>query len=177
MTDTIDALITEVIETEGGYVNHPNDRGGPTNWGITQGTLASWRGHPVSADDVRLLSQDEARQIYRKNYFSGLEFVQDPEVARFLFDYGVNSGRHAAAMSLQTVLKNIGRYGGPIDGIFGPMSRAGYEGAVQANDKALFYALKCERYELFLRFIGRDPGQAVFATGWANRLDKFVEKF
>ncbi|MGL5838096.1 MAG: glycosyl hydrolase 108 family protein, partial [Sphingorhabdus sp.] len=32
----IDDLIDEVIEREGGYVHHPADRGGPTNWGITE---------------------------------------------------------------------------------------------------------------------------------------------
>ena len=32
----IDELIDDVIEREGGYVNHPADRGGPTNWGITE---------------------------------------------------------------------------------------------------------------------------------------------
>ncbi len=177
MPDNIDALISEVIETEGGYVNHPNDRGGPTKYGITLAALHDWRGTAVTAADVSGMSVDEARQIYRKNYFEGLEFIQDPEIARFVFDYGVNSGPRAARMALQSALKGVGRYDGEIDGIFGPKSRAAYDAAVKANDVALFYALKCERYELLLRFIGRDPSQAVFATGWANRLDKFAEKF
>lgn len=28
----IDSLIDEVIGREGGYANHPADRGGPTRW-------------------------------------------------------------------------------------------------------------------------------------------------
>ena len=32
----IDALIDAVIDREGGYVNHPADRGVPTRWGVTE---------------------------------------------------------------------------------------------------------------------------------------------
>ena len=32
----VDELIDELIEREGGYVNHPADRGGPTKFGITE---------------------------------------------------------------------------------------------------------------------------------------------
>ena len=51
-----DRLIEELIEREGGYVNHPRDKGGPTRFGITEsvarahgysGAMAScWR-HPL----------------------------------------------------------------------------------------------------------------------------------
>ena len=33
---TIDTLIDGVIGREGGYSNHPADRGGPTRWGVTE---------------------------------------------------------------------------------------------------------------------------------------------
>ena len=60
------------------------------------------------------------------------------------------------------------------DGGFGPISKAAL--AKITNMPALFYRLKAERYESLLRYIGRDPSQAVFAQGWANRLDGFEEK-
>ena len=58
---SLDAMIDRLLEREGGFVNHPADRGGATNWGVTQGTLAAWRGYPVSVADVHALTRDEAR--------------------------------------------------------------------------------------------------------------------
>lgn len=31
-----DEIFDAVLGKEGGYVNHPDDRGGPTKWGITE---------------------------------------------------------------------------------------------------------------------------------------------
>lgn len=36
----------------------------------------------------------------------------------------------------------------------------------------LFWPLICERLDNCLRIIGNDHSQAVFATGWANRIAK-----
>lgn len=36
-------LMSFIFKSEGGYVNHPNDRGGPTNMGVTQATFNDYR--------------------------------------------------------------------------------------------------------------------------------------
>lgn len=168
----IDDLIDRLIQREGGYVNHPADAGGPTNFGITQGALAEWRGHAVSAADVQALTKEEAREIYKDRYFArpGFGAIEDPELQEFIFDFSVNSGPGAAAKGLQTALAGMGLYKGHIDGGFGPLSQAALKAC--QNVPELYYRTKCERYELFLRYIGHDPSQAVFATGWSNRLDE-----
>lgn len=165
MSDAIDDLISKVIEREGGYVNHPSDRGGPTNWGITQGTLSDWRGAPTTDLHVFNLSQDVARQIYRERYFKGLEGVTDPKVLELLFDYAVNSGTGRAVKALQIVI------GAAADGAWGPKSAAALK-AIPDQSK-LYWPLVCERLDNFLRIIGQDPSQAVFAAGWANRIKPF----
>lgn len=35
MATDIQTMINDVLQNEGGYVNNPYDRGGPTNYGIT----------------------------------------------------------------------------------------------------------------------------------------------
>lgn len=164
MTDITTELIDRVIEREGGYVSHPSDRGGATKYGITQGTLAAWRGHPVTADQVALLSRAEAAAIYRKNYFTGFEAVTDPKVLEFLFDYAVNSGTGRAIKALQSVL------GVTADGAFGPKSKAAL---AAVNQSTLYWPLICERLDFYLRIVGNDHSQAVFAAGWANRIKPF----
>ena len=53
---SIDDLIDSLIDREGGYSNHPADRGGPTNYGITEAVARAqgYRGH------MRDLPRDEA---------------------------------------------------------------------------------------------------------------------
>jgi lysozyme family protein len=174
MTDLIDSLIKRVIEREGGFVNDLADAGGPTKYGITLATLHDWRQAPVSARDVEQLTTDEARRIYRAKYFpAGFEAIPDAGLLELLFDFGVNSGVAAPVKALQTVLQRNRLYDGAIDGGFGPKSAAAL--ARVRNWAALFYAVKCERYELFMRYIGARPENARFAAGWSNRQDEFEE--
>lgn len=82
---------------EGGYVNHPSDPGGATNYGITQAAFNTYRdqvGGP--RDDVKHISPDEAQRIGKKNYWDamGLDEVAEanPALAVALFDWGFHSG-------------------------------------------------------------------------------------
>jgi Glycosyl hydrolase 108 len=46
-----------VLAEEGGYTNDPDDRGGPTNFGITIDDLREWRGTDVTAEDVKNMTK------------------------------------------------------------------------------------------------------------------------
>lgn len=169
----VDALIDDVLRREGGYVNHAADRGGPTNYGITQATLSSWLKRPATISDVMSMPEATARDIYKANYFlaPGYDAISDAALQALMFDFAVNSGPGAATKALQTALQKMGLYPGTIDGAIGPQTRQALRGVT--NWPELYFRVKCERYELYLRFIGRDPSQAVFAAGWANRMDEF----
>lgn len=170
-------LIDALIAREGGYVNDPDDSGGPTKYGITLAALHEWRRAPVTAADVEALDRSEAAQIYAARYFlnPGFDQVRDPQLQEFLFDFAVNSGPAAAVKGLQSALQQAGLYSGAIDGGLGPKTAGAL--ATATNHPALFYAVKCERYELMLRYVGARPVAAKYAAGWANRLDEFQERF
>lgn len=171
-----DALIGRVIIREGGdqYTNYPSDEGGPTKFGITLATLHDWRKAPVSAYDVQQLTLSEASKIYRANYFpKWLEAIPDESAVELFFDDCVNAGVGNLAKHAQSVLYHWHLYSGVIDGAFGPKSLDAL-GKVK-NWPAFFYAVKCERLEMYLRQIGSRPGNAVNAVGWANRNDQFED--
>lgn len=177
MTDKVSEMIERVLIREGRdtYTNDPSDAGGPTKWGITQGALAKWRARPVSAAEVQALGKDEAVAIYRKGYMAPFETIEDPSLLELMFDFGVNHGTGRAAEALQTVLSRIGYYTDRIDGDFGRKSREAL--AKVQNDAALFYAVKCERLEAYMRYAGRAPANVIYLGGWANRNDQFEKQF
>jgi lysozyme family protein len=95
----VDALIDELIEREGGFVDHPADRGGPTRFGITE-AVARQHGYTGL---MRELPRDEAAAIYRRLYWLRPRFdavaALAPRVGAELFDTGANMGLAVAASS------------------------------------------------------------------------------
>ena len=61
----VDRLIDALIEREGGYVDHPADKGGPTCFGITEAVA---RAHGYRGA-MRQLPREEAAAIYRRLYW------------------------------------------------------------------------------------------------------------
>lgn len=168
------ALIARVIVREGGatYTDLPSDEGGPTKYGVTLATLHDYRKAPVSAYDVQQLTETEAVAIYRTKYFpSWLTTIPVDGVTEELFDDCVNAGPGNAARHVQAVLLHWKLYDGAVDGDFGLKSVAAL--ASVTNWGAFFYAVKCERLEMYLRQIGSRPVNAANAAGWANRSDQF----
>lgn len=115
---TIDQIIEQILDEEGSaYTDNPADSGGPTKYGITQAALAAWRGHPVTADDVKFLLMDEAAKIYRDRYYikPGFDKVAalSPAIAAKLTDAGVNCGVETVSMFLQRAL-NVFNQGGKL---------------------------------------------------------------
>lgn len=86
------AIIAAVVAVEGGFVDHPNDPGGATNWGITE-RVARQNGF---TGDMRTLTQSQAKDIYRRQYIERPGFLPlvaiDAAVAEEVIDTGVNMG-------------------------------------------------------------------------------------
>lgn len=163
-----DAIITDIMKSEGWdtYTDHPDDRGGPTKWGITQSRLSDFRGEPVTPSAVAALTETEARNIYLLEYITGPRFNCLPrEIQYLVIDCGVNHGTRRAAKWVQRSC------GAQQDGIIGPKTLEALE-----QDHPLFHAANICAYRV--RFYGeivrRDRSQAAFIGGWNNRAAKFI---
>lgn len=84
-----------VLEREGGYANNPNDPGGATNKGITQGTYNTWlKSKGQAAKSVKLITDTEVKEIYYKNYWlaAKCDKMTSKKFAVACFDTAVNCG-------------------------------------------------------------------------------------
>jgi lysozyme family protein len=174
MTAAVDQMIDDVIRREGGFVDHPHDRGGPTKFGITKGTLARHLGRPVAIDEVRALTEDVARAIYRREYFDGPRVDRlPPRIQPFVFDAAVNHGPRRAIRLVQQVCDAAGFGPVAIDGLCGPRTAEATAAADRVMGDWLLAALVEERRNFYVALVARDPSQRVFLRGWLNRLDEF----
>ncbi|MBA2467158.1 MAG: hypothetical protein H0V46_06080 [Sphingomonas sp.] len=178
--DHADRLIEELIDREGGYVNHPSDKGGPTRFGITEAVA---RAHGYSGA-MALLPRDEAAAIYRRLYWVRPRFDEiakrAPRVAAELFDTGANMGPAVATTFLQRALTALNRNGKDYpdlvpDGRAGPQTIAALDGFLaargsKAGQTVLLRALEALQGERYLRLAERRPANEAFLYGWlANR--------
>lgn len=176
----VEDLIYAVIDREGGYSNHPADRGGATNWGITEAVARAHGYH----GDMRRLPRERAAEIYRRIYWlrPGFDRVarHAPRVAAELFDTGVNMGPGVAAGFLQRALNALNRGAadfpdlavdrriGPrtLDALAAFLARRG-----PAGEDVLLKAVEALQGERYLRLAEQRPANEAFLYGWlANRL-------
>lgn len=151
--------VGKVLQHEGGYVDHPNDPGGATRYGITEAVArrVGYRG------DMRELPLDLAKRIYRNDYWNAVRADELPAAARYVvFDAAVNSGPGQAARWLQAAL------GVTVDGAIGPKTIA----AAQAMDGA---ELKARILSQRLKFMASLPTWPSFGRGWARRIADLME--
>ncbi|MEJ7932910.1 glycosyl hydrolase 108 family protein [Sphingobium sp. AN558] len=176
----IESLIDEIIAREGGYSNHPADRGGPTNWGITQ-SVARANGY---VGDMRALPRSVAVTLYRRLYWEqpGYGFVAKtcPTLAAELFDTAVNMGTATATGFLQRALNALNRNQKDypdlkVDRTIGAKTLAALAGFValrgRAGEKILLTAIESLQGERYIALAESRPANEAFLYGWlANRI-------
>jgi lysozyme family protein len=159
--EAFNRCVEVVLGHEGGFSDHPKDPGGATNFGITHKTLAEFRDvDSVTKEDVRNLTRDEAKEIYRARYWLPLRCNDPPPgVDLMVFDFGVNAGVGRAARTLQACAHVT------TDGSIGPITMA----AVRAIDPKRLIVDMAEARERFYRGL---PDFDTFGRGWLRRLDE-----
>lgn len=160
-----------VLGAEGGYSDHPADRGGKTNMGITEGTLSNaYSKGIVSHKDVKKLTRDEAMKIYQALYWTPCGADKMPWPLCLLhFDAAVNHGIGGAGKLIQRTVNSIKGPVLKIDGAVGPATLAELK-----SMEIKFFCLELlkTRREYFEAIVRNNPSQKVFLKGWLNRIDK-----
>jgi len=172
-TKTPDQMIDDILTREDGFVNHPADRGGPTNFGVTQATLAAWRGREVSIEDVKSLTIEEAREIYRTKYYLGPKIDKLPNLIQpLMFDMSINHGPGTAIILFQRVMNE---HGIPcdVDGGVGDETIGCADKAVQQFGTALINFLVDKRIQFYHQIVEKNSSQEVFLKGWLKRANEF----
>lgn len=175
-----DAAFDKLLQIEGGYSDDARDRGGKTNWGITEAVA---RAHGY-AGDMRRLPVAEARRIYRAQYWDALRLDEvdalSPAVAEELFDTGVNMGIAVAARFLQQALNVFNRAGEDYadvtaDGLTGPKTiealRTYLHRRKGLGETVLLRALNSLQGARYIDIAEKRQENEAFVFGWfANRV-------
>lgn len=163
--------LTVVFGAEGGYSDHPADRGGKTNMGITEGTLArAYANGIVGHKDVKKLTRDEAAKVYDALYWGPSGAGQMPWPLCLLhFDAAVNHGLGGAGKQLQ---RTINRIKGPVLAVDGAVGPATFAALKDIEIKFFCLELLKTRKEYFETIVRNNPSQKVFLKGWLNRIEK-----
>lgn len=172
---TIEQTIEGIIKREGPFVDHPDDKGGPTCWGVTETTAR----HYGYNGPMRDLPRDVAAQIYLKRYFKdpGFHkiFIIHPGIADEMVDSGVNCGPAQPIKWLQRALNFFNLQGTVypdlvVDGDLGPatvdalralLKKRGEDGAT-----VILRALNCLQGAYYIDITEKRPANESFAFGW-----------
>lgn len=159
MRKNYSAIHEATLVYEGGYVNHPDDPGGATNFGVTQAVYDAYRKRTGwTPRPVRQITSEEVSSIYRSQYWDrimGDALPSGPDHA--IYDFAVNSGVSRAVKFTQRIV------GVEADGVMGNITLA----AIKAYDPVALVGELCEARMAFLRRLKHWP---TFGKGWTRRV-------
>ncbi|MDX2195721.1 MAG: glycosyl hydrolase 108 family protein [Cytophagales bacterium] len=176
-----DIAIVEIFKNEGGYQNHPSDRGNynslgenvGTNYGISAKTYEGYINRPPTADDMRNMTISTAKTIYKRSYWDAYKLgsINDQFIASHILDLFVNHSPKAAAEIAQKAIVKTPPFFTKVDGIFGPKTIATIN-QIASNGKAseLNTNIVNER-KLYYNSLGN----LSFLDGWTNRAHSWGE--
>lgn len=157
-----DQAFQRLIGHEGGFQADPNDRGNWTTGKIGQGELRGTK-FGISAmsypgEDIRNLTLDRAKAIYRRDFWGPAGCDAVPDAVKFdLFDMAVNSGPVTAIKTLQRAA------GVTPDGLLGPITLQALNSIPGPRLVARFNGQR-------LSLMADLKTWPVFGRGWAKRV-------
>jgi lysozyme family protein len=163
MKSNFDACFAKVIQSEGGYVNDPADRGGETNLGVTVGAWGAYLNRAIQPGEMKALTVDTVKPFYKSMYWDKVKGDDLPVGVDYaVFDFAVNAGTGRAAKFLQRAV------GAVDDGVIG----SGTLALVAKTTPGKLLENFAEQKEAFYNTLAdRNPTQQKFLKGWLARVD------
>lgn len=160
-----DKSINLMLGLEGGKTDEGSDRGGRTNYGITQFTYNAWnKKHKLPKKDVFTITPDIAKQIYKEEYWNLIKGDQLPRnVANAILSMALTDGPQD---SIKFVQKMLGVE--PVSGVMGPITMAKIWEKSKNGDADFARAIlnkQIDRYQ-------KDEQASTYGKGWTNRVEK-----
>lgn len=178
----IGTILLGILAVEGGYIDHPTDPGGETNYGITK-KVAVDHGYTGSMSE---LPKELAMDIYADSYINKPNFDDilnySVPVGTKVIDIGVNAGQGRAARWYQQSLNNFSRNCKDypcirVDGSIGTSTLAAHKGLISKRGSV-------DSCKLLLRGLNTYQGMhymnltslQTFNVGWfLNRINNISE--
>lgn len=173
--NAVEVAIEILIGKEGDYVDHPDDSGGATRWGITE-RVARKHGYQ---GDMKDLPRTLAVQVYKQEYFINPGFADvftfSPSIGSELFDSGVNFGPGVPARWLQRSLNVLNQKGKlykdlKVDGDVGKTTLGALSAYLQQRgnqgELVLLRALNCLQGAKYIELAEKREKDESFIFGW-----------
>lgn len=161
-------MVWLVVTNEGGFADHPDDRGGATSRGMT---AEGWHEHAGVWLTGRQLAALPDEAILRGHVDlaaskSGFDRLADWRPRLVAMDWAMHSGRGTAVRHLQRII------GADDDGVFGPQTD---QRANSADPEWLAARLLAVREHFLIELIHHDSSQRTFVLGWWDRCARLAD--
>lgn len=167
----------KTAQFEGGYSNHPADKGGETYKGIARNIHPKWAGwkiidryktSPLSSKQMTQVLEnsieldDLVESFYRANFWNPImgDDIMNQLIANNIYDFAVNSGVSRAVKYAQRIVGVVE------DGAMGRVTIK----AINANIEGFVTKYKASRLAFINKIIANNSAQEVFRKGWTNRV-------
>lgn len=149
-----------ILDHEGGYVNHPKDKGGPTYKGVTLANFRKYHNSKATITGLKNASDDVIVDIYKRHYWDAVRADMLPAgVDHAVFDFAVNSGINRPIPFLQRIV------GVKDDGKIGTKTLE----AVNAMSPVKIVDNLCD---MRLEYLQKRPNASTFLSGWTKRVER-----
>ncbi len=154
-----EAALIYTFANEGTLSNNKFDKGGITKYGIIIEDLKRIGKKNPTSDDIRNLTMDEAKAIYKKLYWDelNLDEIKSRIVSICMFDIGVVRG---TGIPPKYCVEIVGSKDIQSINLFDP--------------KEFVKQFSARSLSGFQQIVARNPSQREFINGWTNRANRLL---